>query len=175
MALVALTVVAVAFGAWQLNRFTSTSVMPSSSSASGEVPADVPGSQSPGPSGTASGAPPVSPGPGVPGNSPTAAATDQPTSGADVDRSTPVMVHNGTKRTGLAGATAARLEELGWPASVGADEDAASVTTVYYPRSSLRNTAQDVANDLGGTPLLEQSTRYGAEQVTVILGPDAAD
>lgn len=158
--LIVLAVAGVAVGAWQLNRTTAATVAASGGPADGAGP---------GPDATASGSSRPT------ASTPTASiptASGSPTSGP-VDRSVSVTVLNGTQRSGLAGRAATALRATGWTVRVG-NERTTRPTTVVYPSGAQQATAQALAVDLGGSPAVEQSGRYGGARLTVLLGADYA-
>ena len=100
------------------------------------------------------------------------AGTSTTTPAQQADRTVQVSVLNATSTSGLAAKGAARLRSAGWGIrSTGNYRGGVSATTVFYGRSSLRATAQAVADDLGlGT--VTESADFGPSRVTVVLGGD---
>ncbi|GAB3600538.1 hypothetical protein GCM10027446_33930 [Angustibacter peucedani] len=97
-------------------------------------------------------------------------ATSTPT--ATADRTQSVAVLNSTGRSGLAAGAADTLRGKGWTIRATGNAAGDGVTTVYYGSSSLKATAQAVADDLGAPAELTRSTLYGGSRVTVVLGTD---
>ena len=165
--LVLLAVLGVGVGVWQLDRSTASTV-----AASGG-PADNAGA---GEDSTASPSP-------TSGGSPTATASTTatasgtatqsaaPTSGV-VDRAVALSVLNATNRGGLAGRAARALRATGWSVTTGNERGQQPPTTVFYAASEQQATAQAVADDLGGSPAVQQSSQYGSDRITVVLGDD---
>lgn len=165
--LVLLAVLGVGVGVWQLDRSTAGTVAASGGPADAEGrAADATTSPSP----TLGGSP-------TPTGPATAAPTPEPTATSPtgvVDRSTPVSVLNATSRSGLAGRAAGTLRATGWSVTTGNERTRQPPTTVFYAASDQQATAQAVADDVGGTPAVEQSSQFGTERVTVVLGDDYA-
>jgi hypothetical protein len=89
-----------------------------------------------------------------------------------VNRQLAFKVLNDTNRPGLAGRGTTKLVQAGWKASNGGNERRfTSPTTVYYGQTSLKATAKAIAVSLGGYRVHQTST-YGANAVTVVLGSD---
>jgi hypothetical protein len=152
--LIVLAVVGVGVGVWQLERSTASSVVGSGG------PADANG-----PGADATAAPTSTASPTL-----TPSASASPSASSPTDRSVPVRVLNGTGTAGLAGRTATALRALGWTAGTG-NARTGTPTTIYYPSADRLASAQTLAADLGGSPVLQQSTRYG-DRLTLQLGPD---
>ncbi len=87
--------------------------------------------------------------------------------------STRISVYNATSRSGLARGATGKLTGAGWTrATTGGNKTGyTGSTTVFYPSSGLRATAQAVAKDLGGYAV-QESTQYGSSGLTVVLGSD---
>ncbi len=83
-----------------------------------------------------------------------------------------MSVLNSTKRSGLARRAASALRADGWSVTTGNERGQAPPTTVFYADSEQQATAQAVADDLGGSPAVEQSSDYSG--ITVVLGDDYA-
>jgi hypothetical protein len=45
-------------------------------------------------------------------------------------------------------------------------------TTVFYGSADQRATAQAVADDVGGDPEVKQSSEFGTERITLVIGSD---
>jgi hypothetical protein len=92
---------------------------------------------------------------------------------ATVDHSQPVTVLNATKRSGMAAGAANKLKNAGWTIrSTGNYSAGVDVTTVFYGRSSLKATADAVAEDLGGSAVSRESADFGSGRLTAVLGAD---
>ena len=79
---------------------------------------------------------------------------------------------NSTRTAGLAAKAAATLRAAGWTvAATGNYRQAQPPTTVYYP-GDLEATARAVAADLGRSVRVQQSSQFGADRLTVVLGTD---
>ena len=161
--LVVLAVAGVAVGAYELNRSTAATV-----AASGG-PADGANAGSDATSTATRSATALTPSPSA---SPTSSPTE-PTADPSADRTVAVTVLNGAGRPGLARRAATVLRTAGWTVNVG-NTPTQPATTVYYPDAAQQASAQALADDLGGSPALEQSGQYGTDRVTVVLGRDFA-
>lgn len=159
--LVLLVLAIVGAGVWQLNRSTADTVAASSGPGDGADAGTGDGS-TPSPS-TTTATSPVS----------TSSATST-LPAPSLDRSTQLSVLNATTRSGLAAAAARVLRAAGWTVQTGNERSSQGSTTVYYPRSAQQATAQAVADDLGGSPRVERSSRFGTDRVTVVLAGDYA-
>lgn len=119
----------------------------------------------------ASSEPPATPSPSEASTAPAAPLPE--TTAPAVDRTVPVTVLNGTRRSGLAGQATEVLRDKGWtvPRADNFRGDDTPPTTVFYPREDLASTAAAVAADLGraATTL---SSDFGEEGLTVVLGDD---
>ncbi len=93
---------------------------------------------------------------------------------AEADRTTPVVVLNSTRTSGQAAAAAEDLEGSGWSVAETGDQPggAVPVTLVRYRDAEQEATARAVAESLGGSPGVEQSSDVPAGVVTVITGTD---
>jgi cytoskeletal protein RodZ len=163
---VLLAVVLIGLGAWALTRSTASSIQSSGT--------DDTGSQSQGtaPTGptTGSTAATTSPTSGTSSSS----TTSSPPAGA-VDRSTPVTVLNATRTSGLAASVAATLRSSGWQVPTTDNyRRSQPPTTVFYASADQRATASAVADDMGGDPKVAQSSEFGPDRITVVIGPDYA-
>jgi cytoskeletal protein RodZ len=169
-AAVLLAVVLIGLGAWALTRSTASTIQSSGtvdvgSPSQGTAPT-APTSGSPSP--TASATPSSSAG------TPTSQTASSPPAGS-VDRSTPVTVLNATRTSGLAGSVAATLRTSGWTVPTTDNyRRAQPPTTVYYATADQRATAQAVADDVGGDPRVQQSSEFGPDRITVVIGSDYA-
>lgn len=165
--LVLLAVLGVGVGVWQLNRSTASTVAasggPADGAGAGTDPTTKATPTATKPSTTPSTKPSTT---SVPTSSTTTA-----TSGG-VDRAAAVSVLNSTKRSGLARRAASALRADGWSVTTGNERGQAPPTTVFYADSEQQATAQAVADDLGGSPAVEQSSDYSG--ITVVLGDDYA-
>jgi len=161
--LVLLAVLGVGVGVWQLDRSTASTVAasggPADNSGAGED-----STASPSPTSSASAAPT---------GTATATATQSaaPTSGV-VDRAITLSVLNATNRGGLAGRAARALRATGWSVTTGNERGQQPPTTVFYAAGEQQATAKAVADDLGGSPAVQQSSQYGSDRITVVLGDD---
>ena len=160
--LVLLAVLGVGVGVWQLERSTASTVAASGGPGDG-AGAGEDATTRPSPTRTGAGTATASGG---------ATRTAAPTSGT-VDRTTRLSVLNATTRSGLAGRAADALRATGWSVTTGNERGGRPPTTVFYTDSGQQVTAQAVADDLGGGPVVEQSSRYG-KPITVVLGDDYA-
>lgn len=161
--LVLLAVLGVGVGVWQLDRSTASTVAASGGPAD-NAGAGEDSTASPSPTSSASAAPT---------GTATATATQSaaPTSGV-VDRAITLSVLNATNRGGLAGRAARALRATGWSVTTGNERGQQPPTTVFYAAGEQQATAQAVADDLGGSPAVQQSSQYGSDRITVVLGDD---
>ncbi len=108
------------------------------------------------------------------GETPPPPAEPAPRAGADADRTTPVVVLNSTRTSGLAASAAEGLEEGGWSVAETGDQPGGSVpiTLVRYRDAEQEATARAVAGSLGGSPAVEQDASAKPGVVTVITGTD---
>jgi hypothetical protein len=91
---------------------------------------------------------------------------------AEVDRSTPVVVLNGTGTKGLAATTATAVEAAGWTVSSTGNASAAqrsahSSTVVLYPSADLEAGATALAGTVAGEAVLDASAAAGT--LTAVL------
>jgi hypothetical protein len=101
-------------------------------------------------------------------------SASSPPAGA-VDRSTPVTVLNATRTSGLAASVAATLRSSGWQVPTTDNyRRSQPPTTVFYASADQRATASAVADDIGGDPKVAQSSEFGPDRITVVIGPDYA-
>ena len=159
--LVLLAVLGVGVGVWQLDRSTASTVAASGGPAD-NAGAGEDSTASPSPTSSASAAPT---------GTATATQSATPTSGV-VDRAIALSVLNATNRGGLAGRAARALRANGWSVTTGNERGQQPPTTVFYPAGEQQATAQAVADDLGGSPAVQQSSQYGSDRITVVLGDD---
>lgn len=164
--LVLLAVLGVGVGVWQLNRSTASTVAASGGPADGAGAGTDPTT-----SATPTAATPSTTPSTKPSTKPVPTSTTTATSGG-VDRAAAVSVLNSTKRSGLARRAASALRADGWSVTTGNERGQAPPTTVFYADSGQQATAQAVADDLGGSPAVEQSSEY--RSITVVLGDDYA-
>ena len=157
--LVLLAVLGVGVGVWQLDRSTASTVAASGGPAD-NAGAGEDSTASPSPTSSASAAPTA-----------TATQSAAPTSGV-VDRAITLSVLNATNRGGLAGRAARALRATGWSVTTGNERGQQPPTTVFYAAGEHQATAQAVADDLGGSPAVQQSSQYGSDRITVVLGDD---
>ena len=157
--LVLLAVLGVGVGVWQLDRSTASTVAASGGPAD-NAGAGEDSTASPSPTSSASAAP-----------TGTATQSAAPTSGV-VDRAIMLSVLNATNRGGLAGRAARALRATGWSVTTGNERGQQPPTTVFYAAGEQQATAQAVADDLGGSPAVQQSSQYGSDRITVVLGDD---
>ena len=157
--LVLLAVLGVGVGVWQLDRSTASTVAASGGPAD-NAGAGEDATASPSPTSSASAAPTA-----------TATQSAAPTSGV-VDRAIALSVLNATNRGGLAGRAARALRATGWSVTTGNERGQQPPTTVFYAAGEQQATAQAVADDLGGSPAVQQSSQYGSDRITVVLGDD---
>jgi cytoskeletal protein RodZ len=172
---VLLAVVLIGLGAWALTRSTASSIQSSGT--------DDTGSQSQGtaPTGPTTGStaattsPTSTRSPGTPtSGTSSSSTTSSPPAGA-VDRSTPVTVLNATRTSGLAASLAATLRSSGWQVPTTDNyRRSQPPTTVFYASADQRATASAVADDMGGDPKVAQSSEFGPDRITVVIGPDYA-
>ena len=95
-----------------------------------------------------------------------------PAPAAEVDRSTPVVVLNGTGTKGLAATTAAAVEAAGWTVSStgnasSAQRSAHTSTVVLYPSADLEAGATALAGTVAGEAVLDASATAGT--LTAVL------
>lgn len=95
-----------------------------------------------------------------------------PAPAAEVDRSTPVVVLNGTGTKGLAATTAAAVEAAGWTVSstgnaTSAQRSAHTSTVVLYPSADLEAGAAALAGTVAGEAVLDASATAGT--LTAVL------
>ncbi len=95
-----------------------------------------------------------------------------PAPAAEVDRSTPVVVLNGTGTKGLAATTAATVEAAGWTVSStgnasSAQRSAHTSTVVLYPSADLEAGATALAGTVAGEAVLDASATAGT--LTAVL------
>ena len=95
-----------------------------------------------------------------------------PAPAAEVDRSTPVVVLNGTGTKGLAATTAAAVEAAGWTVSSTGNASAAqrsahTSTVVLYPSADLEAGATALAGTVAGEAVLDASATAGT--LTTVL------
>lgn len=166
---VLIAVALIGLGAWALTRSTASTITSSgtddtgSTSQNTEVPtAPTTGATTGTGTATASSTP----------STPTSATTSSPPAGA-VDRSTPVTVLNATRTSGLAASVAATLRSSGWTVPTTDNyRRSQPPTTVFYGSAEQRATAQAVADDVGGDPEVQQSSEFGTERITLVIGSD---
>ncbi|QPL05621.1 MULTISPECIES: LytR C-terminal domain-containing protein [Actinomyces] len=105
---------------------------------------------------------------------PAPAATTEPPASADL--TTGVTVHNGTSTNGLAARTSDRLSNAGYTAvtvSPGSyEQEEPSETTVFYSAPEHAATARAVAEALGITRVVEDSTMAVSNPIVLVLRPD---
>lgn len=164
--LVLLAVLGVGVGVWQLNRSTASTVAASGGPADGAGAGTDPTT-----SATPTAATPSTKPSTKPSTTSVPTGTTTATSGG-VDRAVAVSVLNATKRSGLARRAASALRADGWSVTTGNERGQAPPTTVFYADSDQQATAQAIADDLGGSPAVEQSSEY--RSITVVLGDDYA-
>ena len=164
--LVLLAVLGVGVGVWQLNRSTASTVAASGGPADGAGAGTDPTT-----SATPTAATPSTKPSTKPSTTSVPTSTTTATSGG-VDRAVAVSVLNATKRSGLARRAASALRADGWSVTTGNERGQAPPTTVFYADSDQQATAQAIADDLGGSPAVEQSSEY--RSITVVLGDDYA-
>lgn len=160
--LVLLAVLGVGVGVWQLNRSTASTVAASGGPADGAGAGADP---------TTSAAPTATTPSTTPSTTSVPTSTATATSGG-VDRAVTVSVLNATKRSGLARRAASALRAGGWAVTTGNERGQSPPTTVFFLDTDQQATAQAIADDLGGSPAVEQSSAY--RSITVVLGDDYA-
>ncbi len=95
---------------------------------------------------------------------------------AEADPTTPVVVLNSTRTSGLAADAAEELEGSGWAVARTGDQPggAVPVTLVRYRDAEQEATARAVAQAVGGSPTVEQDPSVSPDVITVIMGADRA-
>ena len=168
--LVLLAVLGVGVGVWQLNRSTASTVAASGGPADGAGAGADP-TTSAAPTATTPSATPSATPSTTPSTTSVPTSTATATSGG-VDRAVTVSVLNATKRSGLARRAASALRAGGWAVTTGNERGQSPPTTVFFLDTDQQATAQAIADDLGGSPAVEQSSAY--RSITVVLGDDYA-
>lgn len=163
---VLLAVVLIGLGAWALTRSTASTITPSGSDDGGSAPqATVPTAPTT-PAKGGSPSPTSSRGPSSP-----ASPSSSPAS--TVDHSIRVTVLNATRTSGLAASVAATLRSAGWTVPTTDNyRKSQPPTTVFYARADQDATARAVADDIGGDPKVQQSSEFGSDRITVVIGSD---
>ncbi|WP_226920847.1 LytR C-terminal domain-containing protein [Georgenia subflava] len=104
--------------------------------------------------------------------------TDEPTDGAggDVQLDASIVVLNGAGINGLAGEAVTELSGAGFTGGSAADYASAAPasTTLYYNNAELQATAEEVADVLGITDLVESASATQTVDIAVVLRADFA-
>lgn len=92
---------------------------------------------------------------------------------AEVDKTVGVTVLNSTRTSGLAKKATTALQGKGWTNAKFSYDSATSHTTsvVYFAKSSQKDTAQALVDDLG-VGSAKQSSSMATKGITVVLGTD---
>ena len=161
---VLIAVVLIGLGAWALTRSTASTITSSGSDDTGSASRDATVPTAPTTGASTGSATPSTP------STPTSATSS---AAGGVDRSTPVTVLNATRTSGLAASLASTLRSLGWTVPTTDNyRRSEPPTTVFYGSADQRSTAQAVADDVGGDPEVQQSSEFGTERITVVIGSD---
>lgn len=138
---------------------------PASASSAADAPAGAPGDAAAEPAASPAASPAADP-------AASAAGSPSASPSATTDRSTPVVVLNGTGTSGLAAEEAKDVESRGWEVSstgnaTAAQRSAHSTTTVLHPTAQLEAAATALAAEIGAQVALDPKVQAGS--LTVVL------
>lgn len=107
---------------------------------------------------------------------PTQEVQAEPTQEPQVDMTTGITVHNGSRVNGLAGRTGDRLRNAGYTAVTVQpgvySQDQPSVTTVFYAGPEQQATAQAIAQSLGIATVEESAAQAQSNPIVIVLRSD---